>query len=113
MMIRRKRTRASGFVYERDHSLWAGHIDWRESNWSDLKVCLTLDDASRMVLAGGEFSEIDKDLNFGIPIATLLVKCQILLKFAVSQPNLSYNSTLNTSTRESLAFFITSIGQVL
>lgn len=33
--------------YEREHSLSAGHIDWHESGWYDLKVCVIIDDASR------------------------------------------------------------------
>ncbi len=39
----------------------AGHIDWQEWDGTDIKVCVILDDASRMVLAGGEFSEIDTE----------------------------------------------------
>jgi putative transposase len=53
---RRKRVR-----YERKHSTSAGHIDWHEYNGTDIEVCVILDDASRMVLAGGEFSEIDTE----------------------------------------------------
>jgi putative transposase len=45
--------------YERKHSLSAGHIDWHESGWSDLKVCVIIDDASGMILADGEFKEIN------------------------------------------------------
>lgn len=45
--------------YERKHSLSAGHIDWHESGWSDLNVCVIIDDASRMILAGGEFRDIN------------------------------------------------------
>ena len=41
--------------YECVHSLSAGHIDWHASGWSDLKVCVIIDDASRMILAGGEY----------------------------------------------------------
>jgi len=47
--------------YERKHSLSAGHIDWHESGWSDLKVCVIIDDASRMILAGGEFRNINTE----------------------------------------------------
>jgi putative transposase len=39
----------------------AGHIDWHEWDGTDIKVCVILDDASRMVLAGGEFSEINTE----------------------------------------------------
>jgi putative transposase len=51
---RRKRVR-----YERKHSLSAGHIDWHEWDGTRIKVCVILDDASRMILAGGEFDAID------------------------------------------------------
>jgi hypothetical protein len=39
----------------------AGHIDWHEWDGTDVKVCVILDDASRMVLAGGEFAEINTE----------------------------------------------------
>lgn len=39
----------------------AGHIDWHEWDRTDIKVCVILDDASRMVLAGGEFTEINTE----------------------------------------------------
>ena len=51
----KKQKRRKWVRYERKHSMSAGHIDWHESGWSDLKVCVILDDASRMILAGGEF----------------------------------------------------------
>jgi putative transposase len=47
--------------YERKHSRSAGHIDWHEWDGTDVKVCVILDDASRMVLAGGEFIEINTE----------------------------------------------------
>jgi len=55
MMIPRKKERRKWVRYERKHSLSAGHIDWHESGWSDFKVCVIIDDSSRMILAGGEF----------------------------------------------------------
>jgi len=60
MKMRRKRIAASGFDTNK-HSLSAGHIDWHESGWSDLKVCVIIDDASRMILAGGEFKNINTE----------------------------------------------------
>ena len=54
-MIPRKKERRKWVRYERKHSLSAGHIDWHESGWSDFKVCVIIDDSSRMILAGGEF----------------------------------------------------------
>jgi putative transposase len=51
----KKEKRHKWVRYEREHSLSAVHIDWHESGWSDLKVCAIIDDASRVILAGGEF----------------------------------------------------------
>ena len=43
--------------YERDHSLSAVHMDWHISRAVPSKhVCVVLDDASRKILSGGEFS---------------------------------------------------------
>jgi putative transposase len=55
----KKKKRRKWVRYERKHSLSAEHIDWHESGWSDLKVCVIIDDASRMILAGGEFMNIN------------------------------------------------------
>lgn len=41
--------------YERDHSLTAVHMDWLEDLERGVGVCAVLDDASRMILAYGEF----------------------------------------------------------
>jgi transposase len=57
----RKKKRRKWNRYERKHSLSAGHIDWYEVDGSDIKVCIILDDASRKVLAGGEFSNINTE----------------------------------------------------
>jgi hypothetical protein len=53
-----KQKRRKWVRYERKHSLSAGHIDWHEWDGTSIKVCVILDDASRMMLAGGEFFEI-------------------------------------------------------
>ena len=50
----KKQKRRKWVRYERKHSLSAGHIDWHEWDGTSIKVCVILDDASRMVLAGGE-----------------------------------------------------------
>ena len=55
MKIPRKKSDVNWVRYERKHSLSAVHIDLHVSGWSDLKVCVIIDDASRMILAGGEF----------------------------------------------------------
>jgi len=43
--------------YEREHSLSAVHMDWYTADDGVTQVCVVIDDASRMVLAGGEFTE--------------------------------------------------------
>ena len=50
---RKQRRRKPWVRYERQHSLSAGHMDWTEYNGK--QVCVVLDDASRKILAGGEF----------------------------------------------------------
>ena len=48
--------------YERDHSLSAVHMDWHISRAVAGKhVCVVLDDASRKILAGDEFSNATAD----------------------------------------------------
>ena len=42
--------------YERNHSLSAGHMDWMEDPITHKQVCAVLDDASRKILSGREFS---------------------------------------------------------
>lgn len=56
-----KKKRRKWIRYERKHSLSAEHIDWHEVGMTDIKVCIILDDASRKVLAGGEFTSIDTE----------------------------------------------------
>ncbi len=48
-----KKKRSIWVRYERKPSLSAGHIDWHEWDGTRIKVCVILDDASRMILAGG------------------------------------------------------------
>jgi putative transposase len=52
----KKQKRRKWVRYERKRSLSAGHIDWHELDRTDVKVCVILDDASSIVLAGGEFT---------------------------------------------------------
>ena len=57
----KKQKRRKWVRYEREHSMSAGHIDWHENNLTGLKVCVILDDASRKILAGGEFTSINTE----------------------------------------------------
>jgi putative transposase len=56
-----KQKRRKWVRYEREHSMSAGHIDWHEDERTGLKVCVILDDASRKILAGGEFITINTE----------------------------------------------------
>jgi len=50
----KKKRRKAWIRYEREHSLSAVHLDWHDTT-GELKVCVVEDDASRKILAGGEF----------------------------------------------------------
>jgi len=56
-----KQKRRKWVRYERKHSMSAGHIDWHEDERTGIKVCVIEDDASRKILAGGEYSEINTE----------------------------------------------------
>lgn len=54
---KRKQKQRKYSKYQRDHSFSLGHMDWHESKVIPGKwVCAWEDDASRKILAGGEFS---------------------------------------------------------
>ena len=54
--IIRKRTRKKDWIrYERDHSLTAVHLDWMYDEKIGKYIIAVIDDASRMILAYGEF----------------------------------------------------------
>lgn len=57
---KKKKRRRKWVRYERKHSMSAGHIDWHEGK-NGAKVCVVLDDASRKILAGGEFANINTE----------------------------------------------------
>ncbi|HEX7575645.1 MAG TPA: IS481 family transposase [Candidatus Methanoperedens sp.] len=52
--------------YEREHSLSAVHIDWHESKVNGKQLCTILDDASRKVLAAGEFDNATEENSLKI-----------------------------------------------
>ena len=56
----KKKRRKDWIRYEREHSLSAGHLDWHDPG-NGKQVCVVLDDASRKVLAGGEFDNATED----------------------------------------------------
>jgi len=58
---KKKKKRRKWVRYERKYSMYAGHIDWYEDEKNGIKVCAILDDASRKILAGGEFTIINTE----------------------------------------------------
>jgi len=69
--------------YERDHSLSAVHMDWHVCKAvSGKQVCVVLDDASRKILSGGEFSNATAEHSV------------LLLKEALEQCRSSYNLSI-------------------
>jgi putative transposase len=57
----KKKKRRKWVRYERKHSMSAGHIDWHDDEKNSIKVCAILDDSSRKILAGGEYSTINTE----------------------------------------------------
>jgi len=53
--VKKQGRRKPWIRYERKHSLSAIHLDWHDSKYNNLKVCVAIADASRKILAGGEF----------------------------------------------------------
>lgn len=54
----KQKRRKPWVMYERKHSLSAGHIDWHPCKWKGGYACVILDDASRKILAGCESRRI-------------------------------------------------------
>lgn len=66
--------------YEQDHSLSAVHVDWHISKAVvGTQVCVVLDDASRKILSGGEFSNATAENSV------------LLLKEALESCRFTYN----------------------
>lgn len=57
----RKKKRRRWARYERKHSLPAGRIDWHEKSFGKTMVCAIIDDSSRMILAGSEYSSCNTE----------------------------------------------------
>lgn len=57
----KKKKRRKWIRYERKHSMSAGHTDWHDDTEDSIKVCAILDDASRNILVGGEFTNINTE----------------------------------------------------
>jgi putative transposase len=61
---KKKRRRKPYIRYEREHSMSAGHIDWFDKN--GIKFCAIIDDASRKILAAGEFENANTDNSIAL-----------------------------------------------
>jgi len=62
--------------YEREHSLSAVHMDWHISKAvAGKQVCVVLDDASRKILSGGEFSNATAE-NSVLLLSEALKNCR-------------------------------------
>ena len=61
MKIPRKKGDVNGFDTNESIAYLQDISIGMNSGWSDLKVCVIIDDASRMILAGGEFKNIDTE----------------------------------------------------
>jgi hypothetical protein len=61
-----KQKRRKWVRYEREHSMSAGHIDWHMDERTGIKVCVIEDYASRKILVGVEFSEINTENSIHI-----------------------------------------------
>jgi transposase InsO family protein len=71
--------------YERDHSLSAVHMDWHVSKVvSGMQVCVVLDDASRKVLSGGEFSNATAE-NSILLLANALWQCRLSYNLGIRE----------------------------
>jgi putative transposase len=58
---KKQKRRKPWIRYEREHSLSAVHIDWHKSKVNGKQLCSILDDASRKVLAAGEFDNATEE----------------------------------------------------
>jgi putative transposase len=62
----KQKRRKPWVMYERKHSLSAGHIDWHPCDWRNGYVCVILDDSSRKVLSGCESNRISGEKSISL-----------------------------------------------
>ncbi len=95
-----KQRRSNWVRYERKHSMSAGHVDWHEDERTGIKVCVIEDGASRKILVGGEYSEINTENNLRVLRQWLMnnggfVLCGSL--FSITATNLELTGFMNGS----------------
>lgn len=76
-------------LYERDHSFSLVHLDWHESKCMPGKqVCAVEDDASRLIVCGGEFDHALEESNIA------------LMKQAIKQVSAQYSATIRQANTD-------------
>ena len=81
----KKKRRKPWIRYEREHSLSAVHMDWHTSRAVPGKqVCVVLDDASRKILSGGEFSNATAE-NSVLLLKEALETCRSLYNLSIRE----------------------------
>ena len=96
--------------YERDHSFSLVHLDWHDSKFVDGKyVSVVEDDASRLILCGGEFDNEESINNINLmkhAIKIAYEKYSAVIREANSDKGTQfYNSKLNNDGTRSLSEF--------
>ena len=62
--VRKQKRRKPWVMYERNHSLSTGHMDW--TKWLGLNCGVVQDDSSRMVLAGVECDKATAEASIAL-----------------------------------------------
>lgn len=96
--------------YERDHSFSLVHLDWHDSRFIDGKyVCAVEDDASRLLVCGGEFDNEGADNSIYLIKQAVRIaydKYSAVIREANSDKGTQfYNSKLNNDGTRSLSEF--------
>ena len=95
--------------YERDHSFSLGHMDYHESKYNGKWVIVWIDDASRLILTGGEFDEANtetakKMVDKAIKVASEKY-CSKLRELNTDKGTQFFNSRYNKDGIRSLSDF--------
>ncbi|MAH07281.1 IS481 family transposase [Candidatus Pacearchaeota archaeon] len=97
--------------YERDHSFSLGHMDWHESKINGKWVIIWIDDASRNVIAGGEFDNANTENSLLIVNEAMITAEErysaVLRELNTDRGTQFYNSKFNDNgTRQKSEFEI-------
>jgi putative transposase len=96
--------------YQRDHSFSLVHLDWHDSRFAEGKfVCTVEDDASRLILCGGEFN--NEEAIHAIKLMKKAIKIayekysSVIKECNTDKGTQFYNSTLDKNGNRSLGEF--------